>query len=68
LRKNSLKSPKSSGCEVDGLDEQGTSGRITLKSHVSEKDRALLSKINNYKKILKRTNSNDTSPSSEDNE
>jgi|JI61114C2RNA_FD_contig_31_3445468_length_582_multi_2_in_0_out_0_1 hypothetical protein len=62
-----MRSPKSSEYDCDVVDEQGTSARTTLKSHVSENNRALLNKINNYKKILKRTNSNETSPSSEDN-
>ncbi len=62
-----MKSPKSSGFDCDGFEEHGTSARITFKTHVSENNKALLNKINNYKKILKRTNSNDTSPSSEDN-
>ncbi len=40
----------------------------TFKTKVDESDRVLLDKIQSYKRLLKRQNSNDTTnPSSEDN-
>jgi hypothetical protein len=68
LRKVSMKVPSRQSLDVNSFEDEGSELRTTLKNHTSESDRMLLTKIQSYKKLLKRKNSNETSPSEEDNE
>lgn len=52
---------------MNSIEDEGFEMRTTLKNHTSESDRMLLTKIQIYKKLLKRKNSNETSLSEEDN-
>ena len=67
IKKGSMKVPSRQSLDMNCLEDDGFDVRTTLKNHTSESNRMLLTKIQSYKRLLKRQNSNDTSPSSEDN-
>lgn len=61
-----MKVPSRQSLELNSLEDEGFDVRTTFKNHVSENERVLLTKIQSYKRLLKRQNSNDTSPSEGD--